>query len=74
MTSRTLGLEGTKELFDYLVAVPWNEADTYVRHMLENLNDDLTVIEPLVQTRLISGLSYLNEGSPAYQGNGLLLP
>ena len=74
LQQQQLGLDGTKRLFDYLVDIAWEDADAYVGGILARVNEHLPTIRSLSEARLVAGLSYLDEGSPAFQEAGLLLP
>ena len=69
-----LSLASTIELFDFLLDIPWEIADAYVGEILGSLGEHIDAIKSTSAARLISGLHYLQEGSPEFREGGLLLP
>lgn len=69
-----LTLESTKRLFDYVVSIPWEDADAYVDRMLASLDQSLPTIKRISKERLDPGLSGVAISHSAFRQGGLLLP
>lgn len=70
----SLNTGASRELFDYLVALPPSEVRRYVSARFRSLSAQAPAIESIALARLVSGLPYWNEGPPFFREVGLLLP
>ena len=74
LNNRSIPAQTVREVFDHLVQFSPGEARLYVTRLMRTVGAQMGAIESLVTARLISGLPYWNEGSPALRDIGLLLP
>lgn len=74
LNNLSIPTETADRLFDYLVDFSPSEARIYVTVLMQSIGAQVGAIEELALARLVSGLPYWIEGSPALREVGLLMP
>ena len=74
LNNLSIPTETADRLFDYLVDFSPSEARIYVTVLMQSIGAQVGAIEELALARLVPGLPYWIEGSPALREVGLLLP
>lgn len=74
LNNLSIPTETAERLFDYLVDFSPAEARIYVTVLMRSIGAQVGAIEELALARLVPGLPYWLEGSPAVREVGLLLP
>ena len=74
LNNLSIPTETAERLFDYLVDFSPSEARIYVTILMQSIGAQAGAIEALALARLVPGLPYWIEGSPALREVGLLMP